>query len=730
MPTVGELAVELDARTKEFNARIQGAEHRIRQFEGKATGGTKAAAGGFKSLLGPIAAVAGALAALGATRALIGIASGATQSAAAFESYGVRLKALLGSQEAANKSLEGFVTLSTRTPFAVEQIVGGATTLASVAGGSREELDKLTKTSANLAAVTGLGFAEASGNLQRALASGIGAADLFRERGVRKLIEDVNGIPDLTKIPLEEQRELFYKTFGPEATAPYGTAAEDLSRTLGGALSNIGDAAANAKRSVGDALAPGVFGAAKSVIIPLFEELKGWIDDNSEAITDFVVRGIAGAVRGFASLLETGADILGFLRDLRIDFSDIGDLVGIVWNGFKAFFEAVRLGFNTIVAGVALLAEGIGKVGRALGLVSEEDARLLERFRKESFDKVAQGADEYGKKAKAIFEENKKLLGDLADQGEDYSAELEDAAKWARQGADNLEAQATAFRRAREQQARAEDEAAAAAARAAAGPRAYTPEELKARLEQRENRKLAEEAWARYQAIIEGGKSTAEAAFSEITQRSLDTFSGSMTDGLLDLAHGEGVTSFAEGLAETSAGWLDDALRNVLDNLIQQLQDALAGAAQEGTPAGGGGWGGFFSSLFASRQETPAAGGTGEGGTNWGAGIAAAAGLGSAILTGALRGTDVSVSNPAIRSAVTSTQNVRGIVAGPTSIPIAQVGNAIRDAQGEQVAELRRGNKLLEGILNAVRARGAGVDVSDLVADAIAGEMAGSVALG
>ena len=379
--TVGELAVELDARTKEFNARMKGAETRIKRFEGTANKSTKAAGGSFKSLLGPIAAVAGALVALGAVRVFGRIASEAVKGAAGFEAYEVRLKGLLGSQQAANRALENFVTLSTKTPFAVEQIVGGAATLASVAGGNRKELEELTQVSANLAAVTGLSFEEASGNLQRALAGGISAAVLFRERGVTKLIEDIQGIPKLSALPLEEQRELFKKTFGSDSLAPFGKAAEDLSKTLSGALSNIGDASDNAKRSLGQAFAPAVFGAARGVIIPFFETVKAKLDENTEAITDFAVEGLAGLIRGFAGAIRHASDLLKVLSALGIDLGDIADLVTLLNEIFGIFFEAVRLGFNTLLSGVALLAEGVGKVGNALGLVSDADVELLEKFR-------------------------------------------------------------------------------------------------------------------------------------------------------------------------------------------------------------------------------------------------------------------------------------------------------------------------------------------------------------
>lgn len=722
--TVGELAVELEARTREFNRRMQDAERRVGIFERKTEQSTKAAGGSFRNLAGPIAAVGGALAALGAAKILKDIGSAAVSSAAQFESYEVRLKALLGSQEGANRALEGFVELSTKTPFAVEQIVSGATTLASVANGSREELDELTKTSANLAAVTGLSFDQAAGNLQRALASGIGAADLFRERGVRKIIEDVNGIPDLTKVPLDEQRELFKATFGPDALTPFATAAEDLSKTLGGSLSNIGDAASNAQRSLGEALSPAVFATAKAVVIPFFESVKNALDENQEAITDFAARGITGLIRGFARALQAGADVLELLSALGIDLGDIGDIIRVLREAFGIFFEAVRLGFNTIISGVALLAEGIGKVGNALGLISDDDVRRLEQFRTESFEKLAADAEEFGGKAEEALFQSALAIRDLADDGDEFAEVLRQAGEAAGVGADELERQVAAFREMRREAKAARDEAAAGPLGAAArggidiaaitegGARfletGTTAEEINAEFEE------IDAEWERLQAkwAEEGAPGLGE------------TFGAALNEGILALAEGEGVQGFAEALAGTSGDLLSEAINGVLGALGEGLSEILGGLSEslggifEGLGGGGGGGGGLF-------------GGGGGGGGGFGAALGAGLSIGGQLLSRQLEGTTARVTNDLVESAVTSTQQVRGLVAGPTSIPIAEVGNAIRDAQAGQIAELRRGNALLQAILDAIRSAEPGaLDPAQAFADVIASEMGGSVALG
>lgn len=244
-------------------------------------------------------------AAQSAVRALARGLSSVIQTSAAFEQLEIRLRTLLGSQQEANKAIENFVNLSARTPFSVKQIVEGAATLSSAALGNREQLELLTKTAANLAAVTGLSFQEASSNLQRALAGGIGAADLFRERGVRALVESIQEIPDLTKVSLDELEQAFVDTFGPNGTL--GTSAADLANTLGGALSNVDDAFTNLKDAIGDALAPGVISGAREAIIPALERLRDVVKENEEEIRNVAAilleRAVGAAVAfGEASL--------------------------------------------------------------------------------------------------------------------------------------------------------------------------------------------------------------------------------------------------------------------------------------------------------------------------------------------------------------------------------------------------------------------------------------------
>ncbi|MCP4868273.1 MAG: hypothetical protein GY898_06095 [Proteobacteria bacterium] len=696
--TVGELAVELEARTKQFERKMSQSRRELGQFQNSAKRSTAAAGLSFRKLIAPIAAVGAALGAIQLTRGFIDLGKSAVQNAAAFEGYEVRLKALLGSQEGANKALDSFLKLSGRTPFALTQIVEGAATLASVAGGSRDELEELTQVTANLAAVTGLGFQEASGNLQRALAAGIGAADLFRDRGVRKLIEDVNQIPDLTKVSLIELRELFKRTFEPGALSGYGDAAVQLSLTLGGALSNIGDAADRFRIKLGQALSPAVVGVAKGLIIPFFDELTGKIDDNSDALERFFIEGftkgidvLANVVEAFGPFIDAIVKAINWIRDLK-DEAEIA-------------FQAVGLVVKSIGTGLQVLATGLNAIGTALRVVSHMLGLRTAEEVEEQFLRLNTSVDATVASATDL----NKAMARFGKDGPEEVEKNEDA--WTKL-ADKIRGSRDAVRELAEEQIRLRREREAAADEPPPKPPGagvVDREALKARAALRENQQAVADAQARFDAILAGG--------FELPDEGLEAFSESisfaLTDGISDaldnVLSGEAI-DWAQTFADMTGQFFDDTMTDVLADLQGSFSDLFKGlGSQLGGLFGGGEAGGF----------------------NLGAGLGAAVGLGGKILQGALRGTDANVRNDLVTSVVTSTQEVRGLVAGPSNIPIAQVGDAIRDAFGGQLTELKRSNTLLEAILASIR----GLDLNNFdsgeaIAEAIASEFNGSVALG
>lgn len=148
-----------------------------------------------------------------------------------------------------------------------------------------------------------------------------------------------------------------------------------------------------------------------------------------------------------------------------------------------------------------------------------------------------------------------------------------------------------------------------------------------------------------------------------------------------ELARGLGsaVSAALKGESFDAASFFADLVGKLV---TKALQDSVEGLGEELAAAFRGAEGGE----------------AGEGGFNFGAGIAAAFTAGAAVLTGALRDSTQDISNDLVRSAASQSEAAatRGVIAGPTSIPIFQVGVQLE-------AALSTTNEILLDILGAVQ---------------------------
>ena len=102
-----------------------------------------------------------------------------------------------------DKAFKGLIDFASRVPFSLEEIQAGAGNLAVVTKNA-EELNEILAITGNVASVTGLDFRTTAEQIQRSFSSGIGSADLFRERGVRALLGFKAGV----QVTTEETNQL------------------------------------------------------------------------------------------------------------------------------------------------------------------------------------------------------------------------------------------------------------------------------------------------------------------------------------------------------------------------------------------------------------------------------------------------------------------------------------------------------------------------------------------
>jgi len=164
---------------------------------------------------------------------------------------------------------------ASKVPFSLEEIQSGAGILATVTDNAKD-LNQMLEITGNVAAVTGLDFRTTAEQIQRSFSAGIGAADLFREKGVRNML----GFKAGATVSIEETVAAFEKVFGKGGR--FGKATDELANTLAGTLSMIGDKVFNFKRVLLDA---GFFTQLKKQ----FGDLNKSLEKNSETMDKIAV---------------------------------------------------------------------------------------------------------------------------------------------------------------------------------------------------------------------------------------------------------------------------------------------------------------------------------------------------------------------------------------------------------------------------------------------------------
>lgn len=634
-----------------------------------------------------VGAIAIAIGAVVAVRGLARLAGDAVQASAAFEGYRVQLKALLGTQEDANKALDTFVKLSSSTPFGVAQIAQGATVLAAAANGSRQELEELVKISTNIAGVTGLTFTQTAENLARALNSGIGAADLFREKGVRKLIEDNSELGDATKATAQELRDAFESVFAEQGK--FGNAAKELSLTLGGSLSNIEDAATNFKAALGDAFSPVIINTANKLLIPFFNKLQELVTNNEGAITRFAANAVSALIQAFVLATKAGLNLTsGFAEVRKFVITLTGSL-------FEAELQVKEFNVALVRAlDFFGLAAKEGEQSLAAQNRQLELARAKAQAVADDVGAANRKTDEFTQGLKAL----KKTLDELqtstatANLAESIptpkdlpkpKAKVTDPEKDAKALAAQVDARKDLIALAEQQiiAGIAEDDritkrlfdidkqiAAAVELGRVSGEEALAQQVINDLIQQRV-------------ALLAEGQAASEAA---------QVFSENVADGLkigvAGAIQGGGVGAFGDAL-EAQA---QQSLLEGINKSIEGMEEGLSKA---------------FDKVADSLSETfgPAFDGVGEAA---GAAVSAALQFAAAQILSAITGSgkgSSSSSTANLSSAVTSTEAVRGIVAGPQSIAIATISDDLASAVAPVVENGNVANVLLSQIASGVR---------------------------
>jgi len=284
---------------------------------------TKQALGGIRGALGrlksSIFSVQSAFVGLGAGL----VARNLVNTGKELENLRVRLKFLLKDTNEGAKAFDNMVKFASRVPFSLEEIQAGSGILATVTDNA-EDLQNMLEITGNVAAVTGLDFRTASEQIQRSFSAGIGAADLFREKGVRNML----GFKAGATVSIEETVEAFERVFGQGGR--FGKSTDELARTFQGTLSMIGDKIFNFKKVL---LEAGLFEELKKQ----FGSLDKFLEDNAKELDKIAISVGQNLARGMSKVVQIGKDLIPTLQKIGSVLRDIAD-------GFMSLPPFVRTG--------------------------------------------------------------------------------------------------------------------------------------------------------------------------------------------------------------------------------------------------------------------------------------------------------------------------------------------------------------------------------------------------
>ena len=230
----------------------------------------------------------------------------------------------------------------------------------------------------NVAAVTGLDFRTTAEQIQRSFSAGIGAADLFREKGVRNML----GFQAGAAVSIEATAQAFQRVFGKGGR--FGKATDELAKTLEGTLSMIGDKAFNFKRVLLDA---GFFSQLKRE----FGDLDKFLVQNSESLERIAIGfgvTLAKAVKGISNIfvflkenIEGVVTVFKALIALKLVafFISLGKAIVPVLAGLRGLAGLSVVGLAAVAASVAATAATFKVMNDQINKVTESLTKAIDK---------------------------------------------------------------------------------------------------------------------------------------------------------------------------------------------------------------------------------------------------------------------------------------------------------------------------------------------------------------
>ena len=364
------------------------------------------------SVQGALAKVKGAV--FNLQNAFIGLGAGLVirnlvSTGKELENLQVRLKFLLKDTNEGAKAFDNMVKFASRVPFSLEEIQSGSGILATVTDNATD-LQKMLQITGNVAAVTGLDFRTAAEQIQRSFSAGIGAADLFREKGVRNML----GFKAGATVSIEDTVKAFEKVFGQGGR--FGKATDELAQTFTGTLSMIGDKIFSFKKTI---LEAGLFESLKKE----FGALDKFLEENAKQIDSiaqdigialgFAVKGVAKFVIILKDNMDKFAIVIKGLIAIKVVslFISLGKAIGFAAKQMAKFSLASLLSVKGLKGLAALLAKGgaVFVAFKGIDKLFEDLEKNFEEF-SSSIKNALPDTRDFHKIHKGIVKEKEKVV--------------------------------------------------------------------------------------------------------------------------------------------------------------------------------------------------------------------------------------------------------------------------------------------------------------------------------
>ena len=272
------------------------------------------------------------------------IATGFMEVAVQTETLQLRLQSLLGSTEESTKLFEDLSKFAGKVPFTFGEIAESGTMLAGVLKGGRKEIMQYMPMIADLAAATGVGIQETTGQFMRMVSAGIGACDLWREKGVKSML----GFKEGVQYSSEESVKMFINAWT-RAGSEFRGATDKLKSSWSGMLSMFSGAWREFRQAVMDA---DVFAALKTSAGTLLEKIdtlkkEGKLDKWAKDMAEFCLNAFDKLLTG---IKWVGIAILSLQAAWRL----------VKWS-FCIMLEKIFSGLSTLTEKLASIYEWVGK---------------------------------------------------------------------------------------------------------------------------------------------------------------------------------------------------------------------------------------------------------------------------------------------------------------------------------------------------------------------------------